>query len=184
MSRNYLVFSIESKFLNNWHYFYIIKKMRVYKIVIALILICNILNIEAQTISIDEIRREYSKAMENQALCEKWYARIQNDNSTNNKLKAYKGGICMAMARFAPITKKMAYIAQGKKLVEEAISNSKEDVEIRFIRYGLQINLPAIVSYNKNKVEDRNFINTHIDKLPNDAMKLAVKKYMEETKNK
>ena len=158
--------------------------MKIFKIIIASILICNISNIKAQTISIDEIRREYSKAMENQALCERWYARFQNDNSTNNKIKAYKGGICMAMARFAPIPKKMAYISQGKKLVEEAVSNAKEDVEIRFIRYGLQVNLPPILAYNKNKIEDRNFINSHIDKLPNESMKQGVKKYIEETNNK
>jgi hypothetical protein len=71
-----------------------------------------------------------------------------------------------------------------KKLVEEAVSNAKEDVEIRFIRYGLQVNLPPILAYNKNKIEDRNFINSHIDKLPNESMKQGVKKYMEETKNK
>ena len=145
----------------------------------------NLLTTQAENISLDDIRKEYSKAVENQTICEKWYKLFEKEIVlANQKLKAYKGGIIIAMARFVPVAKKTPLVIQGKKLIEESVQNSKEDVEIRFIRYGIQVNLPPALAYNKNKVEDRNFINAHLDKLPNEAMRQAVIKFMEATKNR
>ncbi len=156
---------------------------------IAVLIYCllqlSFFNATTQNISLDEIRKEYSKAVENQTICEKWYKLFEKEIVlANYKLKAYKGGIIIAMARFVPVAKKTPLVIQGKKLIEDAVLNSKDDVEIRFIRYGIQVNLPPALAYNKNKVEDRNFINTHLDKLPNEAMRQAVIKFMEATKSK
>lgn len=156
---------------------------------IAVLIYCliqiSLLTTHAENVSLEDIRKEYSKAVENQTICEKWYHLFEKEIVlANYKLKAYKGGIIIAMARFVPVAKKTPLVIQGKKLIEDAVLNSKDDVEIRFIRYGIQVNLPPALAYNKNKVEDRNFINAHLANLPNEAMRQAVIKFMEATKSK
>lgn len=139
---------------------------------------------KGQSIAIDDIRKDYASAVNNQNTCEKWYARFQKESNLSAKLKAYKGAIAITLARFVAVAKKTPLVMQGKKLIEDAINQDKNDVEIRFIRYGIQIHLPAALAYNKNKTEDRLFINAHLNQFPNEAMKAAVIKFLEETKSK
>lgn len=154
-------------------------------IIIHLFIGFRLCNLSAQSIKLDDIRKEYSKAVDNQIICEKWYHLFEKEMVlSNQKLKAYKGGITIAMARYVVVAKKTPLVLQGKKLIEESILNSKDDVEIRFIRYSIQVNLPPALGYNKNKIEDRNFINAHLEQFPNEAMKSYVKKFMEDTKSK
>ncbi|MEI6311271.1 MAG: hypothetical protein WCP57_03325 [Bacteroidota bacterium] len=153
--------------------------------IFLVIISISICKLSAQTIKLDEIRKEYSKAVDNQLICEKWYHLFEKEIVlANQKLKAYKGGITITMARFVVVAKKTPLVLQGKKMIEEAIAASKDDVEIRFIRYSIQVNLPPALGYNKNKIEDRVFINTHLAQLPNEAMRLYIKKFMEDTKSK
>lgn len=154
-------------------------------IIIHLLIGISVYNLSAQSIKLDNIRKEYSKAVDNQIICEKWYHLFEKENVlANQKLKAYKGGITIAMARYVVVAKKTPLVLQGKKLIEESILNSRDDVEIRFIRYSIQVYLPPALGYNKNKIEDRNFINAHLEQFPNEVMKSYVKKFMEDTKSK
>jgi hypothetical protein len=47
---------------------------------------------------------------------------------------------------------------EGKTLLETLINENPESVELRYLRYTIQVNTPAFVGYNKNKKEDRAFI--------------------------
>ena len=135
----------------------------------------------APSIAIDDIRREYPKAMEDKAICEKWYRQLQVESIDNNQvLLAYKGGIYMGMAKFAVVAKKMMYVNKGKALIESAVAKESMNVEIRFIRYSVQSKLPTALGYNKNKTEDKAFIQTHISQIKNEQFKNEILKYLQE----
>lgn len=137
-------------------------------------------SIQSQNITLDEIRRDYSLCAQNKELCEKWYQRFMNDKSNlSPKLKAYKGGIIICMARFSPTVKKLPFVIQGKKLIEESISLASNDAEIRFIRYSVQKHLPPALAYNNNLEEDKKFISSHLDQFKSEEMRIAVKKMLD-----
>jgi len=49
---------------------------------------------------------------------------------------------------------KFKYFNIGKQKLELAISQSRDQVELRYLRYTLQTNLPSLLNYNGNKKED------------------------------
>jgi hypothetical protein len=133
------------------------------------------------TISTDEIRRDYPKAMVDKTICEKWYQQLQIESFENNPvLLAYKGGIYMGMAKFAIVAKKMTYVNKGRDLIETAVAKDKMNVEIRFIRYAVQCKLPIALGYNKNKTEDKAFISSNLSQIKNEQFKNEILKYLQE----
>lgn len=65
----------------------------------------------------------------------------------------------MMKCRFTlnPISKiSLFYI--GRDLLEASIKNDPKNLEIRFLRYSIQKNIPKILSYSKNINEDEKFI--------------------------
>ncbi len=135
----------------------------------------------AGNISIDEIRKEYPLAMQDKAVCIKWFDAFNNQvNTLDPILQAYKGGIYMGMAKFAVITKKVSYVNKGKTLIEEAILNDKNNIEIRFIRFSIQVKLPQVLGYNKSTEEDKKFIISNIAMIKNDKFRNDILRFLKE----
>lgn len=71
---------------------------------------------------------------------------------------AYKGA---AVATTANCTswplKKLSRFRDGKNYIETAVERAPEDLEIRFLRYTIQQNIPDFLGYD-NKDDDRKFI--------------------------
>ena len=131
------------------------------------------------TIVLDDIRKEYPKAMEDKSICLKWFDLFEKQNSFSEPLlEAYKGGIYMGMAKFAVVAKKVTFVNKGKAFIEAAILRDKKNVEIRFIRFSVQTKLPPALGYNKNKTEDRNFISNNIASIKNEAFRNEILKYL------
>jgi len=151
------------------------------KFLVPSFLLLLVLSSFAPTITTDDIRRDYPKAMADKTICEKWYQQMQGESFDNNPvLLAYKGGIYMGMAKFAIVAKKMTYVNKGKALIETAVAKDKMNVEIRFIRYAVQCKLPVSLGYNKNKTEDKAFIKTNLSQIKNEQFKNEILKYLQE----
>ena len=79
-------------------------------------------------------------------------------------IKAYQAaGICM-MANYvnSPVSK-LKYFNKGKNNLEELIEEGKE-VENVYLRLLLQLNVPGMLSYNKNIEEDVAFLDSTLAK--------------------
>jgi len=156
-------------------------KKNMIKFLIPSFFLLLVLSSFAPTITTDEIRREYPKAMADKTICEKWYQQMQGESFDNNPvLLAYKGGIYMGMAKFAVIAKKMTYVNNGRDLIDKAVAKDKLNVEIRFIRYAVQSKLPTALGYNKNKTEDKAFIMANLSQIKNEQFKNEILKYLQE----
>ncbi len=76
---------------------------------------------------------------------------------------AYKGAYTMMKAKFvnSPF-KKYAYFNEGKALIEKAIKQAPNNVELRYLRAILQAKLPKFLNYYENINDDIEFVLTNL----------------------
>ena len=60
-------------------------------------------------------------------------------------------------------TKKYKYFSSGSKQIDAAIALSEQNVELRYLRFIFQTELPSFLGYNDNREEDLDFIVSHFD---------------------
>ena len=93
------------------------------------------------------------------------YQIMESASYPNNTItKGYKG-VCYTMYAdhcFLP-TSKWSYFNSGVDLIEEAISQNKQNVELRYIRLLIQLNAPGFLGYASNINEDLTLFYTKID---------------------
>jgi len=53
---------------------------------------------------------------------------------------------------------KLKYFNEGKIYLEKAIAQASNNVELHFLRFTIQTNLPGFLGYKSNIEEDRSFI--------------------------
>lgn len=138
-----------------------------------------------------KLRELYQKAALNKQdarLLNEWAATI--DTGSLPVLVCYKGANYMIQAKYTinPINKYNKF-TQGRDLMEAAIKKDTADLEMRFIRYAVQNNLPAFLGYDGHKENDRHFLLRNIREQKDDQLKQLIINYLStlptgnETKN-
>lgn len=90
-------------------------------------------------------------------------------NSDSNTIQAYRASMIMRQADYKHIPwNKFSYFKKGKKLLETCVAADPDNVEIRFVRYMVQSNLPLFLNYSSDIQKDKAFIlkNIKTQKLP------------------
>ena len=88
-------------------------------------------------------------------------------NETNAVLLGYKGAVHMAMAKHSLFpTTKLAYFQEGKKILEKAIKLAPHNIELRYIRLTIQLNIPSFLGYAHQIQHDKNMLVQHIKTNP------------------
>lgn len=130
--------------------------------------------------TLSKIRAEYPKAVKNEKKANKLYESLSSITKDDDKvLVAYKGGVSTIMAQFGKgIKEKTDFFKEGRDLLEYAVKEAPENIEIRCIRMGVQENSPKIVGYHDNIEEDKKFILTNYKHTRSEEVKKAVKKYV------
>lgn len=116
---------------------------------------------------LDTVRLAYSKAIESSTKTEE-FAKIllaeTNQSSTENIaenaiITAYKGALEALRAKHAWMPfNKLAYLDNSKKFFITAIEAAPNDIEIRFLRFSIQSNLPIFLMQSPNIQEDKEII--------------------------
>ena len=76
----------------------------------------------------------------------------------------YTGATKMIMSKhaFNPFTK-LSYFNAGKKMLQSAIAKDKNNVELLFLRYAIQVSAPSILGYNEDINTDKKQILTALN---------------------
>ncbi len=92
---------------------------------------------------------------------------------------AYEGASRMVRAKhvFFP-TEKLSTFQKGKTLVEEAIKKDPNSIEIRYLRFSLQLESPSFLAYRSNLSEDRKFIIDHYSEVKDIELKTRLKDFL------
>ncbi len=129
---------------------------------------------------IKEVRIMLHNATSNEQACTKMIGLLEPFNETNNPLLfGYRGGATMLMAKhaFNPFSK-LSYFKKGKLMLESAIKADHTNVELRFLRYTIQTNVPGFLNYKSDKNLDRTFISQSLPKLKDQELKKIIIEFL------
>jgi len=133
----------------------------------------------AQDLTLEEVRKKYPLATKDEIVCGELYASLNGKADGTDLISGYTGGVTMLMAKYCsnPFTK-LEYFKDGKKLLEDAISHNKNNIELRFLRFAIQENLPSMLNYDDNLEEDKSYMMKYLPMLELRELKKAIAVYM------
>ena len=134
----------------------------------------------AKTPEIEDVRILFHKAESSQRVCLELIEILEPYNEKNNALLfGYRASGIMLMAKHLinPFSK-LSYFKRGKLMLEKAILFDQKNVELRFLRYTIQTNVPAFLNYSDNKEKDRAFLNQSLNKLNDQKLKIIISTYL------
>ncbi len=127
-----------------------------------------------------ELRVDYPKANLDEAVTNILHKKLSAISKEDNKiLVAFRGAITTLKAKFAKGLKdKKNYFKEGALLLEYAVEQESNNIEIRCLRLGVQENAPRIVGYKKNIQEDKQFLLEHYKSTSNKEVRNFVRGYV------
>lgn len=114
------------------------------------------------------IRKDFISASKDRETASTLMDRLSTVTKEEKKiLVAYKGAVMALMAKYTKENEKRRDLfREGVQLLEYALSEDPNNIEIRCLRLGIQENTPKFLKYRSNIAEDKTFIlanykNTH-----------------------
>ena len=90
------------------------------------------------------------------------YISILKDD-TSPEAKGYMATMILMKSRYVknPFSK-LKYFKKGKKMLDNDIAENSTNIEIRYLRFLMQKKMPNFLGYNKNIIEDFNYISMNL----------------------
>lgn len=125
----------------------------------ALLFLLLIYNTSVWANSIDEIRNKFRSAIESPANTEKLGEYLSKINKSDPIVLAYSAAVEALKAKhdWNPIAKRK-YMTLYEKQMNEAVRRMPNNMEIRYLRYSIQYNVPSYLGYSNNLSEDKKII--------------------------
>ena len=115
---------------------------------------------------IQDIRDIYFGNNESISKCDSLQFLLNSFDKKTNIIDAYIGANSLLYCKFSDdVFKKFSYFEKGKMMIEEAIKKDPDNVEVKFLRYINQNNIPWFLNYNQNIEEDYKFITSHLNSI-------------------
>jgi hypothetical protein len=102
----------------------------------------------------------YASANSSESNAKEFASKLDEVNKEDNKtLVAYKGASLAILSKLEKkVSDKSKKFKEASSLIEYAVANEPNSIEIRMIRLSVQENVPKIVNYRGNKKEDKAFL--------------------------
>ena len=129
-------------------------------VTIALLFCCTASFANNAEINITQVRALYQKAVKDENSCRTLIGILTPYTERNNPLlSGYRASATMLMAKhlFSPFSK-MSWFKKGRHLLEKSIEVDTQNIELRFLRFAAQTNIPSFLGYNGNIKSDKEFI--------------------------
>lgn len=149
---------------------------------VLLIIVFNLINYNNEIMS---IRSLYLNASKSEYHCNKFGEKInEKENVSSILIKGYEACFYFIKCKFIdnPI-EKISYFNKGKKLLESLIEENPDAIELRFLRYSIQKNLPRVLLYYDNIEKDLNFVYKNIDNIKDSKTKSFILSSIKSIKN-
>lgn len=142
------------------------------------------LTVLAKTPQIEDVRLMFHQAGSSQKVCEGLIELLKPYDELNNPLLlGYGACATMLMAKhlFNPFSK-LSYFKDGKLMLERAIQANQKNVELRFLRYTVQTNVPSFLNYSSSKEKDRIFLLESLPDISDSRLKSIIISYLKTNK--
>lgn len=135
--------------------------------------------VNAQNLDILLIRNVYYKAVESETATQKLKSILNNSMNDNCLTIGYEAATYMLLSKHSldPITK-YKWFLKGRDLLEDIILNNSKCIELRFLRYSIQLRLPSFLKYNLEIENDRHFIQSNIDSIDDIDLKRRILSFL------
>ncbi|MBI1223152.1 MAG: hypothetical protein GC180_11155 [Bacteroidetes bacterium] len=108
------------------------------------------------TPELGNVRSAFSEAIEKEDKAVALDASLKQITKEVPVIYAYKGAVHCVLAKFRlnPYSQ-LELVRQGSECLDEAVREAPNNLEIRYLRYSVESNLPAILPYRKHIEQDR-----------------------------
>ncbi|MFT6815033.1 MAG: hypothetical protein ACJAZ3_000931 [Sphingobacteriales bacterium] len=105
------------------------------------------------------LRKEYFKAVDDENLTEQLLTQLSLIEAKTAILLGFEGSLLALKAKHSwnPVVK-MNSLKKGKVQLDEAIFLEDDNLELRFLRFSLEYNLPSVLGMSSHLEEDKNKI--------------------------
>lgn len=155
------------------------------KLTTLFVLMMTVFNTSAMDPSATTVRIKFHNSTSSEKACKALIRELEPYNEKNNPLLlGYKGGATMLMAKhvFNPFSK-LSYFQKGKGMLEKAIQSDYKNVELRFLRYTIQTNVPSFLGYNGDLAKDKIFLIQSVDAIRDAELKKIISAYLKQNKS-
>jgi hypothetical protein len=123
-----------------------------------------------QETDIPALRRLFYEARDSEAKAEQLFKEIGNYEGGEAILIAYKAGAYALKAKHGtnPLNK-LKSIKRAQQYFTEAVKRDPENLEIRFMRYAVEVQTPGSLGYSKHVQEDKELLISGLKSYPNAA---------------
>lgn len=134
-------------------------------------ILCFQITIHGQPLN--EVRAGYRAAAESFSACKQLIGKLNILDTAEYPVHAgYRAAAIMMMAKHdGGPSRKFSYFEKGKKLMEKIIQQNPESVELRYLRYAVQSNLPGFLGYKRQMKGDRVFLKNHLPEIDDAELK-------------
>lgn len=114
-------------------------------------------------VPLEELRDCQEKVKDDEDYAENLIKRLKAIQNLSTLQEGYLGLVEAMMAEhaFNPM-KKLSYFNNGKDRLESAIKKKNGSVELRYLRLGIQLNVPSILGYSDSIDKDKGYILNNI----------------------
>lgn len=128
-----------------------------------------------------QIRSLHYKAIDDEKSCIKLIEIISKDSiHSNSTFQGYLASAHILMARHYWLpNKKLSSFSRGSKMLDSLINANPKNVEIRFLRYCIQYNVPSILGYHANLESDKLFLEANVLTLEDEDLQLAIRNFLQ-----
>lgn len=137
-------------------------------------------SVMSQVPTIKDVRLMAHKATKSEEGCIKLINLLSPYNENNNPLLlGYRGASTMVMAKhaFNPFSK-FSYFKKGKNILESAIKADNSNIELRFLRFTIQNNVPGFLNYGSHKKSDKLFLSKYVSEVEDQELKKIINDYL------
>ncbi len=130
--------------------------------------------------SLAEVRLLYNQSISDERSCRQLIELLKPYSYMNNPLLGgYAAGATMIMAKhcFSPYFK-LAYFRKGKGMLQKAVDADIRNIELRFLRFGLQTNSPSFLGYHDQIDIDKEYLLESVGRLQDVDLKRTIVSYL------
>lgn len=141
----------------------------------------------ADAVDYVELRNLFEASPNSEAKAKLLLDKTKNATESEAILLGYKGGANMAMANHVVLpTSKLSSFNTGKEMLEKAIKAVPYSIELRFIRFSIQCNVPSFLGYSGNLLGDKimliGYLKSEVSRNDND-LKTRIKSFLLNSKH-
>jgi hypothetical protein len=125
--------------------------------VISLFIVITSWTFAANMNDINYIRKEFNVAIEDAAKAKKLYDQLQAFKPSKKTLQyAYLGATEALLAKhsYNPFSK-LSYVNSALNKLNKSVELNSQNIEIRYMRFSVEANMPAYLGYNKHIEDDK-----------------------------